>query len=57
MALVNLSIYYKKFIGKTLNLNKTTINLKHLLQLRMKLLIYLMVHVLLMIFKIILNLS
>ena len=52
MALVNLSTH-----GKTSSQNTTTINLKHLLQLGMKLLIYLMVLILLMIFKIILNLS
>ena len=54
MALVDLSIYYT---WKTLNLNTTTINLKYLLQLGMKLLIYLMVHILLMIYRITLNSS
>ena len=46
IALVNLSIYYTWII-----------NLKYLLQLGMKLLIYLMVHTLLMIYRITLNLS
>ena len=41
IALVNLSIYYT---WKTLNLNTTTINLRFLHQLGVKLLIYLMVH-------------
>ena len=54
IALANLSIYYT---WKTSNQNTTTINLKFLLQLGMKLLIYLMVPILLMIFKIILNFS
>ena len=54
IALVNLSIYSH---GKTLNLSTTKINLKYQLQLGMKLLIYLMVHILLMIYRIILNLS
>ena len=54
IALANLSIYYT---WKTSNQNTTTINLKFLLQLGMKLLIYLMVLILLQIFKIILNLS
>ena len=54
MALVDLSIYYTwKNIKTEYNNNK----LKYLLQLGMKLLIYLMVLILLMTFKIILNLS
>ena len=51
IALVNLSIYYT---WKTLNLNTTTINVRFLHQLGVKLLIYLMV---LMIYRITLNLS
>ena len=54
IALVNLRIYYT---WKTLNLNTTTINLRFLHQLGVKLLIYLMVHILLMIYRITLNLS
>ena len=54
MALANLSIYYTW--GKTLNQHTTAINLKFLHQLGMILLIYLMVLILLQIFKIILNL-
>ena len=54
IALVNLSIITH---GETLNLNITTINLKYLHQLGMKLLIYQMVHVILMIYRITLNLS
>ena len=49
IALVNLSIYSH---GKTLNLSTTKINLKYQLQLGMKLLICLMVHILLMIYNI-----
>ena len=48
---------YLLHLEKTLNQNTTITNLKFLLQLGMKLLIYLMVLILLMIFKIILNLS
>ena len=54
MALANLSIYY---IGKTSSQNIITINLKFLHQLGMIILIYLMVFILLKIFRIILNLS
>ena len=54
MSLVNLSIYYK---WKILNLHTRTIILKYLLQLGMKNLIYLMDHILLETFKIILNTS
>ena len=60
MALANLSIYYKKkkiFIGKTSSQNTTTTNVKFLHQLGMILLIYLMVPILLQIFKTTLNLS
>ena len=53
-ALANLSIYYT---WKILNQNTTIINLKCLLQLGMKLFIYLMVLILSLIFKITLNLS
>ena len=49
MALANLSIYYT---WKNIKQNTTTINLKYLLQHGMKLLIYLMVLILLLIFKI-----
>ena len=55
IALVNLSVYYTwKNIKKQ---NTTTINLRFLHQLGVKLLIYLMVHILLMIYRITLNLS
>ena len=54
IALVNLSIYYT---WKNIKQNKTTINLKYLLQLGVKLLIYLMVHLLLIIYRITSNLS
>ena len=54
MALVNLSIIT---LGKTSSQNTTTTNLKFLLQLGMKLLIYLMDLILLLIFKIALDLS
>ena len=54
MALANLSTI---ILGKILNQNTITINLKFLLQLGMILLIYLMVLILLQIFRIILNLS
>ena len=54
MALIKLSIYYTwKNIKSEYNNNKV----KYLLQLGMKLLIYLMVHILLMIYRITLNLS
>ena len=54
MALVNLSIYCTwKNVKSEYNNN----NLKYLLQLGMKFLIYLMVHILLMIYRITLNLS
>ena len=56
MALANLSITLI-MLGKTSSQKTTTINLKFLLQLGMILLIYLMVLILLKIFKIILNLS
>ena len=56
MALANLSITLI-MLGKTSSQKTTTINLKFLLQLGMILLIYLMVLILLQIFKIILNLS
>ena len=54
MALANLSIYYT---WKNRSKNTTTINLKFLQQLGMKFLIYLMVLILWLIFRIILNLS
>ena len=54
MALANLSIYIH---GKTLNLNITTITLRLLLQLGMIHLIYLMGHILFLIYKTILNIS
>ena len=54
IALANSSIYYT---WKILNQNTATINLKFLLQLGMILLIYLMVLILLQIFKTTLNLS
>ena len=53
IALVNLIFITH---GKTLNLSTTTINLKYLDQLGVKLLIYLIVHILLMIYRITLNL-
>ena len=56
MALANLSITLI-MLGKTSSQKTTTINLKFLLQLGMILLIYLMVLILLQIFRIILNLS
>ena len=56
IALVNLSIYYTWKNIKT-EYNNKTINLKYLHQLGVKLLIYLMVHILLMIYKITLDLS
>ena len=56
MALANLSITLI-MLGKISSQKTTTINLKFLLQLGMILLIYLMVLILLQIFKIILNLS
>ena len=52
IALANLSIYY---IWKNISQNTTIMNLKFHPQLGMILLIYLMVLILLMIFKIILN--
>ena len=52
IALANLSIYY---IWKNISQNTTIMNLKFYPQLGMILLIYLMVLILLMIFKIILN--
>ena len=54
MALANLSIHYT---WKNIKSEYNTINLKFLLQLGMKLFIYLMVLILFQIFKIILNLS
>ena len=54
MVLANLSIYIH---GKTLNLNITTITLRLLLQLGMIHLIYLMGHILFLIYKTILNIS
>ena len=53
-ALANLSIYYTL---KDIKSEYNNIKVKYLLQLGMKLLIYLMVLILLMIYKIILNLS
>ena len=53
MALANFSIYYT---WKNIKTEYNNNNLKYLLQHRMKLLIYLMVLILLMLFKIILNL-
>ena len=56
VALVNLSIYYTWQNIKS-EYNNKILNLKYLVQLGMKLLIYLMVHILLMIYRITLNLS
>ena len=54
IALVNLSIYYT---WKNIKQNITTINLRFLHQLGVKLLIYVMVYILLMTCRIILNVS
>ena len=56
VALVNLSIYYTWENIKS-EYNNKILNLKYLVQFGMKLLIYLMVHILLMIYRITLNLS